>query len=69
MRSKVPETQTVSLGTVVPRDGMGSKVQGTQTATLPPLISTKIEHNFLNAETRLALLRRATRLTLHIEEC
>ena len=41
---------------------------GPQTATLSPLISTKVETTFQRKRTRLALVGRASRLTLLKEE-
>ena len=46
----------------------GPRSRGPQTATLPPLILTKIDINFENEQTKLALLGRASKLTLPKEE-
>jgi hypothetical protein len=46
----------------------GPRSLGPQTATLPPLISTKIETIFQRKRTRLALVGRASRLMLLKEE-
>ena len=56
------------FGYVLKQTEWGPRSRGPQTVTLPPLISTKIDINFENEETRLALLGRASRLTLLKEE-
>ena len=52
------------FGYVPKQTEWGPRSRGPQTATLPPLISTKIDINFENEEARLTLLGRANRLTL-----